>query len=196
VSEEEARSTQDDPAPPQTEHRAKAWWESPAFRAAEAIAVVVAIVGGIGGLYVSAQTYRAEQERARAESAAAVVLLPGTEDVRLQNFGSLPVLNVSIHIGDLKDVMLGVLPPCHEVDVSPYGTLREIRDRDGDGVGESEEKTIIQFWDANGILWHRTGSFGYSKTFSTALSPPEQSDTIIGAGVPSPPARPRRMEGC
>jgi hypothetical protein len=172
------------------------WWELPAVRVFELIGIVVAIATSVGSLSVSGLTYRSQQEQIRSESARAVVLLPGTKDAVLQNFGELPVFNVSIHVGDSPGVMLGVLPPCHEIDVSKYGELREIEDRDGDGVGESAVGTVIQFWDARGRLWQRTGVFGYSTIFNTSLSAPKETHVILAAAVPTPPALPRKMGVC
>src|SRR4051812_44988344 len=108
------------------------WWQSGTVRVLEVVAIGVAIVTSIGSLSLSLVTYRDQQERARSEVASAVVLLPGTKGVLLQNLGRLPVFDISLHVGRAQGVMLGVLAPCHEIDVSRYGELREIEDRDGD----------------------------------------------------------------
>ena len=173
-----------------------AWWESPKVKLLEAIAVAVAIVTSVGGIILSATAYTNQRELERSESARGVFLLPGEKAVILQNVGNLPVFNISLHVDGRSGVMLGALPACSEVDVSAYGELRHIEDRDHDGVGESGVGTTIQFWDTNGRLWHRTGTFGYSTTFNSSLSEPREVDRILPAALPTPAAVVRKIDAC
>jgi hypothetical protein len=54
----------------------KSWWESPAIRGLEAIAIVVALIAGVGGLFMSGAAYRDQQNQVQSEQARSVVLLP------------------------------------------------------------------------------------------------------------------------
>ncbi|MEU1238794.1 hypothetical protein ABZ388_00370 [Micromonospora parva] len=181
----------------------RSWWESAPIRALEAVGILAAIATGVGSLALSVATFRDQQQREqdqqqreRSEIASSVVLVPGDDKVLLQNYGRLPVFNVGIKVGEEKGVMLGVLPPCYAFDVTPYGEFREIKDRDGDGVGESDIATIIEFSDPSGSRWHRTGVFGKSQNFNQSLSKPTPADSYLPVSLPSPNAVPRRADPC
>jgi hypothetical protein len=174
----------------------RSWWESAPIRVLEAVGILAAIGTSVGSLAVSVATFRDQQKHERSEVASSVVLVPGNDKVLLQNFGKLPVFNLGIKVGVANGVMLGVLPPCYVFDVTPYAEFREIRDRDGDGVGESDVATTIQFSDPSGNLWRRTGVFGKSQTFNRSLSEPTPADSWLPTSVPSPPAVPHRADLC
>ncbi|MFI6332872.1 hypothetical protein ACIBBG_31775 [Micromonospora chersina] len=181
----------------------RSWWESSPIRALEAVGILAAIATGVGSLALSVATFqdqqqreRDQQQRERSEVASSVVLVPGDDKVLLQNYGRLPVFNVGIKVGEEEGVMLGVLPPRSAFDVTPYGEFLEIKDRDGDGVGENGIATTIQFSDPTGARWHRTGVFGKSQNLSQSLSEPTPADSLLRVSLPSPLAVPQRAGLC
>ncbi|WP_328532967.1 hypothetical protein OG836_22480 [Micromonospora zamorensis] len=174
----------------------RSWWESAPTRALEAVGILAAISTGVGSLALSVATYRDQQQRERSEVASSVVLVPGNDKVLLQNYSRLPVFNVGITVGEEEGVMLGVLPPCYAFDVTPYGEFLEIKDRDGDGVGENGIATTVEFSDPSGARWHRNGFFGKSQNFNQSLSEPTPINSFLPVSLPSPLAVPRRADLC